>query len=88
MIPPIVQKRKNEKKLKKVQGREEKPESINTKPSDTNADITNRVFIMGNSIVKHIRGYELSQRVENCKLFWCKGEVHGGLHTAYTKRNA
>ena len=29
----------------------------------------NRVFIMGDSNVKHIRGYELSQRVENCKVF-------------------
>ena len=25
---------------------------------------------MGDSIVKHIRGYELSQRVENCKAFF------------------
>ena len=24
---------------------------------------------MGDSNVKHIRGYELSQRVENCKVF-------------------
>ena len=30
----------------------------------------NRVFIMGDSIVKHVRGYELSQRVENCKAFF------------------
>ena len=60
---------KNEKKQKKVQDKEEKPETISTKPSDTNADVTNRVFIMGDSIVKHIGGYELSQRVENCKVF-------------------
>ena len=60
---------KNEKKQKKVQDKEEKPETISTKPSDTNADVTNRVFIIGDSIVKHIRGYELSQRVENCKVF-------------------
>ena len=60
---------KNEKKQKKVQDKEEKPETINTKPSDTNGDVTNRVFVMGDSIVKHIRGYELSQRVENCKVF-------------------
>ena len=46
---------------KKVQDKEEKPGTISTKPSDTNADVTNRVFIMGDSIVKHIRGYELSQ---------------------------
>ena len=52
-----------------MQDKEEKLETISTKPSDTNADVTNRVFIMGDSIVKHIRGYELSQRVENCKVF-------------------
>ena len=60
---------KNEKKQKKVQDKEEKPETISTKASDTNADVTNRVFIMGDSIVKHIRGYDLSQRVENYKAF-------------------
>ena len=61
--------KESEKKQKKVEDREEKPETISTKPSDTNADVTNRVFIIGDSIVKHIRGYELSQRVENCKVF-------------------
>ena len=60
---------KNEKKQKKVQDKEEKPETISTKPSDINADVTNRVFIIGDSIVKHIGGYELLQRVENCKFF-------------------
>ena len=37
---------KSEKKQKKVQDKEEKPETISTKPSDTNADVINRVFIM------------------------------------------
>ena len=60
---------KNEKKQKKVQDKEEKPETISTKPSDTNADVPNRVFIMGDKIVKHIRGYELSQRVKKLKSF-------------------
>ena len=50
---------KNEKKQKKVPDREEKPETISTKQSDANADVPNRVFIMGDKIVKHIRGYEL-----------------------------
>ena len=59
----------NEKKQKKVQEREEKPETISTRPSDTNADVTNRVYIVGDSIVKHISGYGLSKRVENCKVF-------------------
>ena len=61
--------KESEKKQKKVEDREEKPETISTKPSDTNVDVANRVFIIGDSIVKHIRGYELSQRVENCKVF-------------------
>ena len=60
---------KNEKKQKKVQDGEEKPVIISTKLSDTNTDVTNRVFIMGDSIVKHIKVYELSQRKENCKVF-------------------
>ena len=60
---------KNEDKLKKIQDSEEKPETISTKPSDTNADVTNWVYIVCDSIVKHIRGYELSQRVENCEIF-------------------
>ena len=34
-----------------------------TKPSGTNADVTNRAFIMGDSIGKHIRGYELSRKL-------------------------
>ena len=32
--------------------------------------LCHRVFIMSDSILKHIRGYELSQRVENCKGFF------------------
>ena len=59
----------DKKKQKEVQDREEKPETISTKPSDTYADVTNRVFIMSDSIMKQIRGYELSQRVENWKVF-------------------
>ena len=37
--------------------REEKTETISTKPFNTNTDVTNRVSITGDSIVKHIRGY-------------------------------
>ena len=33
--------KESEKKQKKVEDREEKPETISTKPSDTNADVTN-----------------------------------------------
>ena len=60
---------KNEEILKKIQDSEEKPKTISTKPSDTNADVTNRVHMVCDSIVKHIRRYELSQGLENCKVF-------------------
>ena len=33
--------------------------------SDTNTDVSNRIFIMGDGIVKHVGGYELSCKVEN-----------------------
>ena len=39
------------------------------KSSDTNTDVSDRIFIMGDSIVKHVRGYELSRKVENCKVY-------------------
>ena len=60
IIPRIVQKRKMRRNY-----------TIGKKhlQSDTNVDVTNQVFIMCDSIVKHIRVYELSQRVENCKCF-------------------
>ena len=60
---------KNEEKQKKVRDRENTPETIRTKPSDIDVDVTNRVYIIGDRIVNRIRGYELSQRVENCKVF-------------------
>ena len=37
------------KKQKKVQDKEEKTDIISTKPSDTNTDVTNQVFIMRDS---------------------------------------
>ena len=60
---------KNKEKQKKVQDREKNAETISTKPSDIDVDVTNRVYIIGDRIVNRIRGYELSQRVENCKVF-------------------
>ena len=42
---------------------------MNIKSSDTNTDVSNRIFIMDDSIVKHVRGYELSRKVENCKVY-------------------
>ena len=58
-----------ENKQEKVQDREEKREAASIKTSDTTADVTNRVFIMGYSIVIHFGSYELSERVENCGVF-------------------
>ena len=39
------------------------------KSSDTHTDVSNRIFIMGDSIVKHVRGYELSRKLEHCKVY-------------------
>ena len=41
---------------------------------------------MGDSIVKHIRGYEISQRVENSKVFVKASVVQsrGAWRTAYS----
>ena len=47
---------KNKEKQKKVQDREKNAETISTKPSDIDVDVTNRVYIIGDSIVNHIRG--------------------------------
>ena len=38
------------------------------KSSDTNTDVSNRIFVTGDNIVKHVRGYELSRKVKNCKV--------------------
>ena len=32
-------------------------------------DVSNRIFIMGDNIVKHVRGYELSCKLEKCKVY-------------------
>ena len=37
--------------------------------SDTSTDVNNRVFIMGDDTMKHVRGYKLSRKVKNCKVF-------------------
>ena len=39
------------------------------KLSDTNTDVSNQIFIMGDNIIKHVRGYELSHKMENCKVY-------------------
>ena len=51
------------------QDREETSESSSAELSYINADVTNRVFIISYSFVKHIIGYELSQKVKNYKVF-------------------
>ena len=52
-----------------MRDREVKREAVSIKTSDTTADVTNRVFIMGYRIVIHIGSYELPERVENCGVF-------------------
>lgn len=49
MVSPTIQNEKNEirKKYKK---------NVGTKSSGTNTNVSNRILIMGDSIVKHIRG--------------------------------
>ena len=37
--------------------------------SDTNTDISSRIFIMGDGIARHVRGCELSRKVENCTVY-------------------
>ena len=48
---------------------------------------------MGDGIVKHVRGYDISRIVENCKVYFekvfdCKGDEYGGLRKTNTERNA
>ena len=45
--------------------------------SDTNTDVSSRIFIMGDGIAKHVRGYELSRKVENCKFMLRAFQVQG-----------
>ena len=45
---------------------------------------------MADSIVKHVKGYELSRKVENCTVYVkrCKGDVYGGLRKTNPERTA
>ena len=55
---------------KKIRHWEEISKNRSVKSSDTSMipDVSNRIFIMGYSIVKHVRAYEPSRNVENCKI--------------------
>lgn len=57
------------KKTEKMQHREEISENVGSKSPDTNTDVTNRTFTMGESIVKHVKAYKVSRKVQNCKVF-------------------
>ena len=54
IVSPTIQ---NEKTKRKTQHREE------------NTNVSNRLFKMSDNIVKHIKGYELSRKVENYKVY-------------------
>ena len=43
---------------------EENATSGSAKSSDNNTDISNRIFIMGGTIVKQVRCYEISRRLQ------------------------
>ena len=55
------------KKQKKMLHREKISKKIIAKSSDTNKDVSNRIFLTGDSIVKHVRNYELSRKKETAK---------------------
>ena len=59
----------NNDNQKKIRLREEISKNGGDKSSDTNIDVNNLIFIMADSTVKHVRGYELSRKVENCKVY-------------------
>ena len=42
---------------------------INNERTDKTPSGEKRVFIIGDSIIKHINGYEISGKLENCKVF-------------------
>ena len=50
-----------------MSGRNIKNGNVNS--SYTTANVSNWIFIMGNSTMKHVRGYKLSRKVENCKFY-------------------
>ena len=54
IVSPTIQ---NEKTKRKTQHREE------------NTNVSNRLFKMSDNIVKHIKGYKLSRKVENYKVY-------------------
>ena len=42
---------------------------INNERTDKAPSGEKRAFIVGDSIIKHINGYEISGKLENCKVF-------------------
>ena len=59
----------NDDNPKKIRLWEDISKNGGVKSSDTNTYVRNRIFIVGDSIVKHVRGYELSRKVENGKVY-------------------
>ena len=60
----------NNDKQKNMRHQEKISQNGSVKSSDTSTDVSNRVFIAGDNIVKHIRGYELSRKMENFKVYF------------------
>ena len=58
--------------MKTREHREKISRNESVKSSDTSTDVGNRIFVMGDSIVKHVRGYGLHVKWKTAKLraFW------------------
>ena len=50
---------------KKIRYREETSKNESVKSSDTSTDVSNRIFTMGDSTVKQVKGYELSRKLQS-----------------------
>ena len=59
----------NRKSRKEIQHREEISQNGRYKSSGTYTDLSNRIFIIGDTIVKQVKDHKLWRKVENCKYF-------------------
>ena len=67
MVSSTIQ---NEKTRRKYNIQKTLSNNGSVKPSDINTDVvSNQIFLMGDSVVKQVRGYEISRKVKNCKVY-------------------
>ena len=64
----------NRKSRKEIQHREEVSQNGKHKSSDTYTDLSNRIFIIGDTIVKHVKitNYDVKWKIANTllRVFW------------------